>query len=156
MSHVAVRLSLFLRQHWKATEREGKLRLHRNAIYEKGWYHQDVTDVWLFMQSKNKKKHWGSKVLIGSFNENEVFEKKNLVVPFKKKSQLPIFKHSFLMWSFFIFDIISCNREDWYLWIFMKPVGVSNEFWNNCFYYINFSLWICLNIMFLIEKIIKI
>lgn len=34
-------------------------RLHRNAICGKRWHHQDVTDVWLFMRSKNKSTHEG-------------------------------------------------------------------------------------------------
>lgn len=81
--------------------------------------------------------------------------KENFVVLFKKKVNYLCLNIVFKC-VFFIFDIILSNCEDWYLWIFMKLVGVSNEFWNNCFYYINFFLWICLNIMFLIEKIIKI
>lgn len=73
--------------------------------------------------------------VIGSFNEFKCL-RKNFFSCISKTSQLSMFKHSFYM-LFLIFDTITCTHEDWYLWHFVKPGGVSHEFWNKYYWLIS-------------------
>lgn len=73
--------------------------------------------------------------VIGSFNEFKCLRKKFLVA-FQKQASCLCLNIVFYM-LFLNFDTITCTHEDWYLWHFVKPGGVSHEFRNKYYWLIS-------------------